>query len=892
MINNNGASIRKLSNRCLQNNRMRNIFAVLAIILTGILFTAAFSLTSGAMQAAQEYTMREVGGRFHAGLKAATQEQYEKVTADPMVVQSCYNIFIGCADNIVKRQAELRYTPDESSLWDMFITLEEGRMPEEVDEIVVDTFVLDELGLPHSTGVKIPIRFSFMDETVEEEFVVCGWYQGDAIAHASELFLSESRWMELKGSRTDEDFIRRSEEHPEDRGVGLRAVNLFFENDANLEEKVRTVIRNAGYEPVTELDYGVNWAYMSSRVESVDPFTFAVLLGAVLVILISGYLIIYNIFQISVISDIRFYGLLKTIGTTKRQIRRLVRRQAVMLSTIGIPVGLLVGYGVGGIALPFMLQINDYQGMQVSLQFNPWIFVFGAAFSALTVFLSSRKPGKIAGSVSPIEAVKYTETAGNLSLGKKKRHRRRKRGSGFSALAMAISNFGRNRRTTVVVITAISLSIILLAIIMTAVGSFRIDQYMEQRVAGDFQLANSSVTGSGIGNSDIHIEPEFLAYADAQDGIMSRQEMWTQYGIYLQIDDQAREQLQNLNAQGRLRNDEYSAEALERMLRGEKSIQGYFYGYSEELLSKLTVLDGTLDIDKFIAGDYVLLTQINGNEMIPPEEHVYHPGDMVTLEMVTEDSNAVEITDQHGEVIDVVYENLSEKEYEVMAIVEIPYSMGLNRHAANGCDAVMPLTEIVPDGDRSGETEYGGWGHCFTVSYQVEEEEQEAFEAAVRAYTEQNTQMGYVTQDSLRQEFEGMVTIVATIGIVLAAVIALIGILNFVNAIITGIISRRREFAMLQSIGMTGDQLRKMLICEGISYIAIAGVISFILGSLLSWLILRALNNVILFFEYQFRILPFVVMIPILMLVAALTPSMAYKSLSKKSIVERLHEGE
>ena len=152
--------------------------------------------------------------------------------------------------------------------------------------------------------------------------------------------------------------------------------------------------------------------------------------------------------------------------------------------------------------------------------------------------------------------------------------------------------------------------------------------------------------------------------------------------------------------------------------------------------------------------------------------------------------------------------------------------------------------------------------------------------------------MGYVTKDSLRQEFEGMVTIVATIGIVLAAVIALIGILNFVNAIITGIISRRREFAMLQSIGMTGDQLRKTLICEGISYIAIAGAISFILGSLLSWLILRALNNVILFFEYRFRILPFVVMLPILMLVAAFTPSMAYKSLSKKSIVERLHEGE
>ena len=60
---------------------------------------------------------------------------------------------------------------------------------------------------------------------------------------------------------------------------------------------------------------------MSSRLETADPMTVLILIGVVAVILVTGYLIIYNIFQISVISDIRFYGLLKTIGTTKRQIR-------------------------------------------------------------------------------------------------------------------------------------------------------------------------------------------------------------------------------------------------------------------------------------------------------------------------------------------------------------------------------------------------------------------------------------------------------------------------------------------------------------------------------------------------------------------------------------------
>lgn len=75
--------------------------------------------------------MREVGGKFHAGLKAATREQYEKVITDPLIEEYNYNIFIGVADNIMKHQAELRYLPEEKYLEDMFITLEEGHLPVE-----------------------------------------------------------------------------------------------------------------------------------------------------------------------------------------------------------------------------------------------------------------------------------------------------------------------------------------------------------------------------------------------------------------------------------------------------------------------------------------------------------------------------------------------------------------------------------------------------------------------------------------------------------------------------------------------------------------------------------------------------------------------------------------
>ena len=229
------------------------------------------------------------------------------------------------------------------------------------------------------------------------------------------------------------------------------------------------------------------------------------------------------------------------------------------------------------------------------------------------------------------------------------------------------------------------------------------------------------------------------------------------------------------------------------------------------------------------------------------------------------------------------YDNLETKEYEVMAVVSIPYSMNSHMYTVNGMDLVLPLKEF----------EGNPFVKCFAVSYQVEAEDQEAFENSLKSYTETpGTSMGYLSKNNIRSEFDGMVRVIGTIGITLAAVIAWIGILNFVNAVITGIIARKREFAMLQSIGMTNRQLQKMLIIEGICYVGIAGLLSLILGSLLAWRILSAFNNIIMFFEYRFQILPFLIMIPILLFVAVIGPLAAYHRIQRKSIVERLREAE
>ena len=94
-------------------------------------------------------------------------------------------------------------------------------------------------------------------------------------------------------------------------------------------------IRDSSYTDPNSVRIGVNWGYTSSQLESqLDPELMIAIAAFLLLVIFTGYLIIYNIFQISVAGDIRFYGLLKTIGTTPRQLKRIIRQQALLLCLI------------------------------------------------------------------------------------------------------------------------------------------------------------------------------------------------------------------------------------------------------------------------------------------------------------------------------------------------------------------------------------------------------------------------------------------------------------------------------------------------------------------------------------------------------------------------------
>ena len=122
--------------------------------------------------------------------------------------------------------------------------------------------------------------------------------------------------------------------------------------------------------------------------------------------------------------------------------------------------------------------------------------------------------------------------------------------------------------------------------------------------------------------------------------------------------------------------------------------------------------------------------------------------------------------------------------------------------------------------------------------------------------------------------------------------LALIGVLNFVNVIITSILSRKQEFAMMESIGMTVGQQKWILRMEGLFYAVLTIFISVSLGSAISYAVVRAVTAQMWMFEYHFTLVPILYSIPILLLITWLVPEFCYQRMQKITVVERLREVE
>lgn len=834
--NNNKAIINKLAKSSIKANKMRNIFANLAIILTTVLFTTVFTIGISMLQSIEYSTMRQVGTSSHGGFKYLTTEEFNILKEHKDIKEYGIAIPVSIAENqqLAKRQVELNYVDDNGAKYRFITPLLKGNMPEEENEIVLDTITLDMLGLNYELGQIINLDYRIEDNYYSKEFVLSGYYKGDIVSMASSACVSKA-FIEKNLSHIDQNLSRETGSY-----TGVINLNLMLNNKYNIENKLVKILEDSGFEE-GEIPLAMNWAYIGIE-SDIELSNILPIIGLLILIMFSGYLIIYNVFYISVVKDTQFYGLLKTVGTTSKQLRNLIIKQGIILSLIGIPLGLLIGYIVGIILLPYVMQVLTITHSSISI--NPMIFIGSALFSIGTVLISCYKPAKIAAKTSPIEAVRYT----GMILAKGKRGIR-KSTNGAKLYKMAFSNIFRNKKKAFVVIISISLSLILLNSVYTIVSGFDMDKYLSGKVGTDFTIGDVSYyrwifeeDNPNAVTEEICNEIEDLPGVEGVYKLYNRQ-------MNFSLDDE-REML----VREKLEEAEDKHKYIYEYILEDKKIRADIYGIDPMLYPILNqyVIEGEIDDELLKSGEYAIL------EKIPWNMDVYHLGDKITL----------------------LSDNGEGKEYTIIAVVkDLPSYIDSGRVFGGAVNLYLPSEEYQ---------KYTENPSIMTALFNVEDEYIPDMEQYIQNKIKEIPSLDYRSKAVYEQEYKEMVNTYNTVGYTLSFIIAFIGILNFTNVIITSILSRRQEFATIQSIGMTNKQLRKMLIFEGLYYALITFIVVLFIGLPITYFGVHSFAGQMAFFSYKFTLLPIIICMPILIAIGVLIPILGFSDIKNTSVVERL----
>ena len=873
--------IRKLSLKSLYANRRRNLIAIFAIALTTLLFTSMFTIVLSLNASYETYQFRQVGGYAHGTFKDVSPEQAERIAAHPKVKAAGVRKVIGITAEGVfaKIPAEISYMDANCTKWS-YATPTTGRMPESGKEVAMDTAALQLLGVTPELGAEVTVSYSITDKdqtafTVTDTFTLVGYWDYDELmpVHYINISRDYADDIEAQAVKTGLQPFRTD-------------LNVMLASGTNIQGQMEQVDTDLGYTWDSYTDpnsvrIGVNWGYTSSQLESkLDPELVIAIAAFLLLVIFTGYLIIYNIFQISVVGDIRFYGLLKTIGTTPRQLKRIIRQQALLLCLIGIPAGLLLGYGIGAVLVPVVLRSTQLDAGITTISTSPVIFVGSVLFALLTVLLSCSKPGKMAARVSPVEATKYTDA---MQTKKKQRSTR-----GAKLHQMAFANLGRNKKKTVLVVVSLALSVTLFNALCAFVGGFSMEKYVSFMTCADFIVSTPDYFR--YNPADEFITPEQIEEIAANTkASLSGTGYAVRKPAYLWMtEDALRQDYARYESAEQLDSHMSRMEHRGDMVMGDTRIEAL----DNSLFDKLQVFDG--DISPMLEPNnnaIAIAVSLDDYGNLPNLEYYPKVGDTITA---TYADDVKYIDSRTGELCteDTPEEYLQEKlygardvEYTVCALVELPYSMSY-RYGGIGYDVVLSVDTAQRDSGGAAIPML----YLFDTADEADEAEAEQYLSKLTAG--EFSPLMYESKATARSEFAQFRQMFLLVGGILCAIIGLVGLLNFFNAMMTSILSRRREFAVLQAVGMTNRQLKTMLIYEGLFYAMSSVSAAFILSLAVGPLAGKMLGSMFWFFEYRFTILPVLLTIPVFLLLGWLIPCMMYDNAAKCSVVEQLRDAQ
>ena len=791
--------IAQMSKQSLKSSRMRNIFVMITIVLASALLMAILMYAVGQ----REDNARQLSHAQEVGYYNLSDSQVEALKADERIA---YQIQVKTGTPSEMDGFEIiPYYVSELSDKIQIGELESGTLPEKENEIAVQGAMLEKMGVAPGAGSEVTLNFY---DGSTETFTVTGILKGGETAKQFAVFFSKDyadNGSQLKDSPYEvyAKLYGATTMHPED----CKEAMYLIGSDAGIERKYVSPSK----------------AFLDSlSVDTQDVLTYG-LIG--IVILLACILVIYGVFYLSVIGKIHQFGQLRTIGMTKKQMKKLVSKEGRRLFLYASPIGILIGGIAGYFIIPSGFSIINTLLMAVCV----FIVVY------IITMISVHKPAKLAAAVSPMEALRYVPQDDMKKTANKKMCR------SLTPLGLGVMNFSKNKKKAVITMLSLALGGILFMTAATFMSSFDRDNYARQGIWKDAELhiqySDSAIELNENGMSGMQAQTpmteDMVKEIAAIDGVEKVEELKS-FGVIFDFPQR----------------DEYDND-------------DYIYPMNEEETRNIGkyIEEGSADYDKLMSGDYVLIADnTNALEIYGWQFNV---GDVLTLHYYDGNKTAEKEVTVLGILNDqYVLENDNLDGWFVMpeqAVLSfVPYD-NLNAH-------------LLISADPEKET---------AVGEAINEIVAEHPELSLEAYADREIAYSQ-TANSVFGTISG-----------LAIFIMMFSILSMMNTLITNIVTRKQELAMLESIGMSKGQIRKMLLGESLILVLAAVGVTMTIGTLLGYVLTHLLHNGGAFYiTFQFPVAFAIAYAAVLIAVPLIITLVSMKSFSKEALVERLRGAE
>lgn len=926
--------MKTLTLKNLKLNRKRTIVTIVGIILATALLSALVTLVSSFQYSMIEY-QKQKGGDFHVKFSNVKMSELSEFKNNRNIESTFETMGMGFAklDGCKNEDKPYAYVmaTDEAGFERGCFKLIEGRMAKNEDEIVIprhlktngriDIKVGDEITLDvgkrydsNTEGV-ISENSAYENEaetltdTVTKHYKVVGimerpgygmedysaagytfvTYSDElaAIDNGTKSEASEADTTLTVYSRYTKKALRNKDAVTADiigvdEKLFAKANNSSVEMSAEESDRFLKEMENAKYD-IYMNGYLINYECVFP-IDGSFKALFTVAAVVALIIILTSVYCIKNSFNISITEKIRQYGMLASVGATRRQIKSSVKTEAAMLGVVGIPVGTMSGI-LASLILVKVVNALSAGWLNVALSFHTSLsaLILAVILSIATIYFSATGSARRAAKVTPLEAIRNTKEI-KIKSAKLKTPAIIGRIWGIGGV-ISYKNIKRNNkkyRTTVTSIVICSVTFIVISYFMSmafsVVGmSYAAADYnigINMSCKKDIDIEKFSKLLSGIEGAE-----DYLVGA-GYDFDVDKPEYTKEYGEYcrqLYDDSEDVSQMFLITVLDDKSYDKYASDAgIKNAAAGAILVNKCTFDVYNENSSKYVKKE--MELYKYKAGD-TIECGYNVYDDASSDDNAAE-GD---TESSTEDNSGYvdEETINNGvrKTVDVTIAGVTDK----VPIGYKGYSNTLLFMNQKGFESLWG------DGKNGNEIKPGYASYSAYVVAENADEYQDTFEKETEGNPEYSQISFYVSNlDKQMRDEKSLFTLLGVFAYGLIVVIALIGITNIINTLSTGMELRSREFATLRSIGMTDKQFVGMVRLESVFISVKALVIGVPLGILISYLLCVMMNRMddAIIYEPPYKAIILCIVVVIMLIYAIMKLSMT--KLRHNNIIETI----